>query len=99
MVNECHVLLDGDAKFRPQLLELGGAIREWGVQTVFLTVTLPLRDEGAFFRVARISAARVRVFRSATTRKNIEYRVETVKAAAAKQEEEEDKKVIRTVAQ
>lgn len=99
VVDECHVLLDGDMKFRPQLLELGGVLRELGVQTVFLTATLPPTDEAAFFRVAGLPANRVRMFRSRTTRKNIGYRVETASAAPDKQEEEEDKKVCRIVRQ
>lgn len=97
VVDECHVLLDSSREYRPKLQELGPALREWGVQTVFLTATLAPQDEGEFYRAAGLSAQRVRMFRSTTTRKNIEYGVKIVKGAAGKQEEEEDALVCRTV--
>ncbi|PWI64632.1 hypothetical protein PCL_09489 [Purpureocillium lilacinum] len=97
IVDECHVLLDASPEFRPKLLQLGGMIREWGVQRVFLTATLPPTDEAEFFRIADISPERVHWFRTRTTRKNIAYRVRTVSAAPEKQEEEEDAEVCRVV--
>ena len=91
---------DGSKTFRAQFLELGGVLQEWGVQTVYLTITLPSRGEAAFYRKAGLSAPRVQIFRSRTTRKNIEYWVWRVKAAVpAKQEEAEDQDVCRTVRQ
>ncbi|KJZ70997.1 hypothetical protein HIM_09608 [Hirsutella minnesotensis 3608] len=98
VVDECHTLLDASQKFRRQMLELGGVLREWGVQTVFLTATLPPKDEAAFFSIAKLPADRVKMFRSRTTRKNIAYRVEIVGAQANRQEEEEDDKVCQIVA-
>lgn len=97
IVDECHVLLDASPEFRPKLLQLGGMIREWGVQRVFLTATLPPTDEAEFFRIVDISPERVHWFRTRTTRKNIAYRVTTVSAAPDKQEEEEDAEVCRVV--
>lgn len=98
VVDECHVLLDGDPGFRPQLRELGGVLRDWGVQTIFLTATLAPADEDEFFWTAGLSRRLVRMFRSRTTRKNIRYRVETVEVEDAdEQEEEEDKKVCEIV--
>lgn len=97
VVDECHVLLDSGGEYRPKLRELGPALREWGVQRVFLTATLAPQDEGEFYRVAGLSAKEVRMFRSATTRKNIGYRVTIVKGAAGKQEEAEDAKVCEVV--
>ncbi len=98
VVDECHVLLDGDREFRPQLSELGSVLRDWGVQRVFLTATLAPADEESFFKVAGIEAGRVRMFRSRTTRKNVAYRVETVRAKkGAEQEKTEDEKVCGVV--
>ncbi|KAK1837728.1 hypothetical protein CCHR01_19648 [Colletotrichum chrysophilum] len=92
VVDECHVVLEGTRDFRPQLGELGRAIREFGVQIVCLTATLPPADETAFFRTMRFEASRVTMFRAATTRKNISYAVVTVDEGAVyedRQEEEE----------
>ncbi|KJZ69304.1 hypothetical protein HIM_11298 [Hirsutella minnesotensis 3608] len=98
VVDECHVLLDGVRGFRPQLSELGTVLRDWGVQRVFLTATLAPADEESFFKVAGIEGGRVRMFRSRTTRKNVAYRVETVRAKKGEQQEEtEDDKVCRVV--
>ncbi|KAK7433632.1 hypothetical protein CaCOL14_013366 [Colletotrichum acutatum] len=77
VVDECHVVLEGSRSFRPRLRELGEAIREFGVQTVCLTATLAPKDEAAFFHTMRLEASRVRMFRTATTRKNIRYSVVT----------------------
>ncbi|KAK5994713.1 ATP-dependent DNA helicase tlh2-like protein [Cladobotryum mycophilum] len=97
VVDECHVLLDGGDKFRPQLRQLGETLRDWGVQKVFLTATLAPGDEEEFFKVAKLSATRVKMFRWRTIRQNIEYRVEMVKAGWDEEEEEEDKRVCRMV--
>ncbi|KAK5989587.1 ATP-dependent DNA helicase RecQ-like protein [Cladobotryum mycophilum] len=97
VVDECHILLDGGDKFRPQLRQLGETLRDWGVQKVFLTATLAPGDEEEFFKVAVLSATRVKMFRSRTTRQNIEYRVEIIKAGWDEQEKEEDKRVCRIV--
>ncbi|KAM4065788.1 DEAD/DEAH box helicase [Hirsutella rhossiliensis] len=95
VVDECHVLLDGDAMFRPQLLALGATMQQWGVQTVFLTATLPPADEAAFYRAASLSAKQVVIFRQHTTRKNIGYRVEVIRGGI----DEEDSKVCQIVRQ
>jgi hypothetical protein len=42
-------------QFRPQLLELGEVVSDWGMQVVCLTVTLALEDELEFFRRMRLS--------------------------------------------
>ena len=49
VIDECHVILDSSADFRPKLLELGRTIADWGVQLVILTATLPPQDEGEFW--------------------------------------------------
>lgn len=52
VVDECHVLLDGNDQFRPKLQELGPILKDWCVQKVFLTATLPPGEDAEFFRVA-----------------------------------------------
>ncbi|MGC0591129.1 DEAD/DEAH box helicase, partial [Salmonella enterica] len=99
VVDECHVLLDAGSEFRPKLRELGATLKDWCVQRVFLTATLPPADEEAFFRVAGLSKGRTHMFRSPTTRRNIAYRVETITAPPGRQEEEEDRKVCEVVRQ
>ncbi|GJN76018.1 hypothetical protein PLICBS_010129 [Purpureocillium lilacinum] len=99
VVDECHVLLDATPKFRPKYMELGRRISEWGVQMVFLTATLPPADEAGFCRIAGLSASSLRMFRSRTTRKNIAYRVRTIRAAPDKQEEDEEAEVCEIVQQ
>jgi superfamily II DNA helicase RecQ len=75
VVDECHTILDSSDRFRPQMLELGRVLNEWGVQKVFLTATLPPEEVGRFLEVTGLSANRVKIFRSPTTRANIGYRV------------------------
>ncbi|RKK63864.1 hypothetical protein BFJ69_g16845 [Fusarium oxysporum] len=79
VVDECHAILDSTSHFRPQLLELGRVLSGWGIQKVFLTATLPPDEVGRFFEVTGLSASRVRLFRSRTTRPNIGYRVVKVR--------------------
>jgi RecQ family ATP-dependent DNA helicase len=97
VVDECHVVPDGNHGFRPQMQELGRLLRELGVQLVFLTATLAPRNEAEFFTVLGLTAGRVRMFRSRTTRKNIEYKVTVIKTDRKKQEKEEDEQVCRVV--
>jgi superfamily II DNA helicase RecQ len=78
VVDECHTVLDSDRSFRPQMKEVGGMMRESGVQAVFLTATLAPQDEGEFYRRMGLSASRVRMFRARTTRGNIRYKAVTV---------------------
>ncbi|KAM6523080.1 hypothetical protein FSOLCH5_003699 [Fusarium solani] len=75
VVDECHTILDSGDRFRPQMLELGRVLNEWGVQKVFLTATLPPEEVGRFLEVTGLSAKRVKIFRSRTSRPNIGYRV------------------------
>jgi superfamily II DNA helicase RecQ len=78
VVDECHTVLDSDRSFRPQMKEVGGMIRESGVQAVFLTATLAPQDEDEFYHRIGLSPSRVRMFRARTTRGNIRYKVVTV---------------------
>ena len=54
VVDEYHTWLDASEQFRPQMLRLGQMLREWGVQRVFLTATLPPDEQEAFFQLAGI---------------------------------------------
>ncbi|RSL82730.1 hypothetical protein CEP52_016890 [Fusarium oligoseptatum] len=81
VVDECHTILDSSDQFRPQMLELGRVLNEWGVQKVFLTATLPPEEEGRFFEVTGLPANRVKIFQSRTTRPNIRYRVINVQSS------------------
>lgn len=74
VIDECHTILEGSKAFRPKLRELGqlGLV---GVQTVFLTATLPPAREADLFTLLHVSAADVEMIRTRTTRKNVRYRV------------------------
>lgn len=74
VVDECHTVLDGNKDFRPKLRELGDLALQ-GVQMVYLTATLPPRDEGEFFDLMYIDRAKARQFRGVTTRENVRYQV------------------------
>ncbi|KAF4479351.1 Bloom syndrome protein-like protein [Colletotrichum fructicola Nara gc5] len=78
VLDECHVVLDGSRGFRPALRALGRTVQEFGAQLVCLTATLPPAEEREFFAVTGIRPERVRVFREATTRRNIGYGVVVV---------------------
>ncbi|RFN54793.1 putative ATP-dependent dna helicase q1 [Fusarium flagelliforme] len=78
VIDECHSVLDSTRQFRPQLLQLGEVVNNWGVQVVCLTATLALDDEPEFFRRMKLSKDHLLLFRERTTRKNIRYRVEIV---------------------
>ncbi|EXA31534.1 hypothetical protein FOVG_17156 [Fusarium oxysporum f. sp. pisi HDV247] len=75
VVDECHTILDSTARFRPQMMELGQVLNEWGVQKVFLTATLPPGEVERFCKVIKVPISRVKIFRSRTSRPNIRYRV------------------------
>jgi superfamily II DNA helicase RecQ len=57
VVDECHTILDGTPKFRPKLRQLG-ELGLKGVQMVYLTATLPPRDEEEFYRLTHFKGAR-----------------------------------------
>jgi len=76
-MDECHVVLDSGTDFQPKLRALGVEIVQWGTQLIFLTATLPLKDEEEFFKAMHIPAECV-PFRGPTTRRNIRYQVQEV---------------------
>ena len=78
VIDECHVVLDSRPDFRPKLQALGAEMIQWGTQMIFLTATLPPKDEGEFFKAMRVPQECVHMFRGPTTRRNIRYQVEEV---------------------
>ncbi|KDN59860.1 hypothetical protein CSUB01_11029 [Colletotrichum sublineola] len=97
VIDECHVVLEGSATFRPKLREIGAAVREFGVQTVCLTATLAPGDEAAFFHSMRFDPRRVLMFRSRTTRKNIRYSVVDVEGHREGEEDAVEAKICEVV--
>ena len=70
--DECHILLDATAEFRPKILELKALI---GLETqlVFFTATLPPKLEQEWFNLLNIIPQNAYIFRDFTARKNIRY--------------------------
>jgi superfamily II DNA or RNA helicase len=79
VVDECHLVLDSGREFRAKMRQTGRVLQQFSTQLVFLTATLAPRDEREFYEVMRVQGARVRLFRSATTRRNIRYRARSVR--------------------
>ncbi|KAI8394943.1 hypothetical protein FOFC_21656, partial [Fusarium oxysporum] len=78
VVDECHTAMQYSKTFRPQIGRLGETLQDFGVPVVCLTATLKPSREMAFFRQMRFVPERVRVFREATTRPNIQYSVDII---------------------
>ncbi|KAG6310454.1 hypothetical protein E4U44_005501 [Claviceps purpurea] len=87
VVDECHTLADGD--FRPKFSDVGQVIRSWGVQR-FFNRNVGTGQDGPTQSI---------VFRSKTTRPNIQYRVIKIESAFKNLEDEENKKVCEIVRQ
>ena len=83
VIDECYTILDGSPSFRPKLRQLGELVLT-GAQMVYLTATLPPRDEEEFCRVMHIDRQQLRLFRGRTTRANVQYRVVDVEVAETK---------------
>lgn len=75
VLDECHVLLESTARWRPQFLEMTEMTKK-GTQVVYLTATLPPKLESAFFDIAGLDARDVVLYRDRTTRTNIKYQVQ-----------------------
>ncbi len=76
VVEECsYGIRHRDGRVQTQNARVGAVIDSWGVQRVFLTATLSPQDEAEFFQTMQIDSSRMRMFRQATTRPNIRYRV------------------------
>ncbi|KAI1663136.1 DEAD/DEAH box helicase [Pyrenophora tritici-repentis] len=75
VIDECHVLLESSASWRPDILKLT-QMTEKGTQVVYLTATLPPAIEPVFLQVAGLDQRSLFVCRDAhTTRRNIAYQV------------------------
>jgi len=92
VMDECHVVLDSGPDFRPKLRALGAEIVQWKTQMIFLTATLPPKDEEEFFKAVHIPQECVHMFRGPTTRRNIQYQVQEV-------EGEEGETVVEAICQ
>jgi hypothetical protein len=79
VVDECHTVLDSGPRFRPKLQKLGRTLVKMCTQLVFLTATLPPRDEEEFCKAMRIpyrpGEPLPGLFRARTARTNIRYEV------------------------
>lgn len=76
VVDECHTVLDSSPGFRPKLRQLGQLASS--AQMVYLTATLPPREEGEFYGLMGIVGDVVVKFRGCTSRSNVRYEVRTV---------------------
>jgi len=72
------MVLDSGPDFQPKLRALGAEMVQWGTQMIFLTATLPPKDEEEFFNAICIPQECVHIFRGPTTRQNIRYQVQEV---------------------
>ncbi|KAL9606886.1 MAG: hypothetical protein Q9167_008133, partial [Letrouitia subvulpina] len=79
VIDECHMVLNEQADFRPKIRELG-ALSRARVPIVILTATLPPEDIGRFMKRMWIEPEDTTVFRERTTRKNIRYSTYAIKA-------------------
>jgi hypothetical protein len=82
VVDESHVVLDSTKTWRPKVLELAEFARR-GCQMVYLTATLPPKEEPSWLEAMGLEKKQVRMIRDSTTRRNITY------LEYDKQEEEE----------
>jgi superfamily II DNA helicase RecQ len=75
VIDECHVLLESSATWRPDVLKLTEMV-EKGTQVVYLTATLPPTLQTAFLQTAGLDQKTLTICRDErTTRTNIAYQV------------------------
>lgn len=74
VIDECHIVLNDQEGFRPDLQRLGD-LRAAHTQMVLLTATLPPTEEARLYQRMRWPADRVAMYRSRTNRKNVAYRL------------------------
>ena len=91
--DECHTVLDASYDFRPQLRSIGTTLQTLGAQLVFLTATLPPRDEAEFFGILHLKLEKAFIVRGRTDRPNIAYSVLAVPGSVA----DEDRATVRLV--
>ncbi|KAI1473287.1 P-loop containing nucleoside triphosphate hydrolase protein, partial [Daldinia eschscholtzii] len=82
VVDECHLVLDvlysapnKKVRFREEFVQMGSILEQAGVQLIFLTATLPVRDETKFYRAMNLRPGHVELFRQPTTRAALCYQV------------------------
>ena len=95
VIDECHVVLNDQAGFRPKLRELGELNRAQ-VQIVMLTATLPPEEEGEFMKRMWIQPKDVRIFRESTSRRNIRYCTYSLREKTSRKQEEEVRRLIES---
>lgn len=88
VIDECHVVLNDQATFRPRLRELGD-LNRMQVQMVILTAILPPEEETRFIERIWMVAGDVTTFRESTVRTNIAYRVRPLRQRTSRAQEEE----------
>jgi superfamily II DNA helicase RecQ len=76
--DECHTVLDSSYEFRCDIRTIGSYLIPTGVQLVFLTATMPPRDELEFWTTLGLPASKATVVRGSTPRSNIAYSVLSV---------------------
>lgn len=74
VIDECHVILNNQQHFRPNLARLGRLVK-FQAPMVYLTATLPPEDEDALFTRICTQRSDVHLFRDRTSRPNIAYRI------------------------
>ncbi|KAK3078742.1 hypothetical protein LTS18_006726, partial [Coniosporium uncinatum] len=87
VIDECHVVLNRQFKFRKEMQQLGKLVAA-DTQMVMLTATLPPSEEEELFRRMHVERERVTMFRSSTARKNVRYGVLDVKGYGEKEKGE-----------
>lgn len=75
VIDECHVLLESNATWRPDVLKLT-EMTDKGTQVIYLTATLPPTLQPAFLQTAGLNLKTLTICRDEhTTRTNIAYQV------------------------
>jgi superfamily II DNA helicase RecQ len=96
VMDECHIVLNRRYDFRKEMQKLG-KLAAAETQMVMLTATLPPSEEDELFGRMYVEREQVALFRAATARTNVAYRVIRVGKAAKKKEV--DEMVLRMVRQ
>jgi len=90
VIDECHVVLDSTKEWRPEIRKLV-EMTEKGTQVVYLTATLPPKNEAEFYDAVGVKEGEMTKFRDRTTRTNVAYKV------VEYEKEEADEEVKRIV--
>jgi superfamily II DNA helicase RecQ len=74
VVDECHIIMNPQKDFRPQMAQLGRLVRA-RCQMVYLTATLPPQMEEEFSQRIHYPRDQIYIHRGRTSRSNVAYRV------------------------